>query len=82
MKYQIHRQFKSFNICHIEIIQWNWNDILTQFILDCSSLNLPVAIRVPSNHPDFMNITRQCCSLTYAVHKDRTRQLRAMGLLQ
>ena len=58
------------------------HDVLTQFILDCSSLNLPVAIRIPSGHPDFMNITRQCCSLTHAVHKDRTRQLKAMGLLQ
>ena len=42
------------------------HDHLTQFILDCSSLNLPVDIHVPHTHPHFMNITRQCSTLTFA----------------
>ena len=57
------------------------NDLLTQFILDCTSLNLPVDVRVPHNHPGFNSIARQCSSLIYAIHKDRSRQMKAMGLL-
>ena len=57
------------------------HDLLTQFILDCSSLNLSVDIRVPPNHPSFTSITRQCSTLIHGLHKDRTRQLKAMGLL-
>ena len=57
------------------------HDLLTQFILDCSSLNLPVDIRVPPNHPGFTSITRKCSSINYAIHKERSRQMKAMGLL-
>ena len=57
------------------------HDLLTQFLLDCSSLNLPVDVRVPPNHPGFTSITRQCSSLIYAVHMERSRQMKAMGLL-
>ena len=55
--------------------------LLAQFILDCSSLNLPMDARVPPDHPGFTDMTRQCSLLINAIHKDRTRQLRAMGLL-
>ena len=47
--------------------------LLTQFILDCSSLNLPVEVRVPPIHPGFLSITRECSILIYGIHKDRTR---------
>ena len=57
------------------------HDLLTQFLLDCSSLNLPVDVRVPPNHPGFTSITRQCSSLIYAVNMEISRQLKAMGLL-
>ena len=57
------------------------HDLLTQFILDCSSINLSVDIRDPPNHPSFTSITRQCSTLIHGLHKDRTRQLKAMGLL-
>ena len=57
------------------------HDHLTQFILDCSSLNLPSDIRVHPNHKGFYDITKQCIYLTNAIHKERTRQLKAMGLL-
>ena len=46
------------------------HDSLTQFILDCSSLNLPSSIRIPSDHPGF--ITRQCSNLTYGIHNKKT----------
>ena len=57
------------------------HEVLTQFILDCSSLNLPNTVRVPTNHPGYIQITRQCSNLINGIHKDRTRQLKAMNLL-
>ena len=57
------------------------NELLTQFMLDCTSLNLPVNIRVPPSHPGFNTIARQCSTVIYAIHKDRSRQMKAMSLL-
>ena len=55
--------------------------LLTQFLIDCSSLNLPVGTRVPPDHHGFADIARQCSLLINGVHRSRTRQLKAMGLL-
>ena len=55
---------------------------LTQFILDCSSLNLPTNIRIHPSHQGFTSITKECSNLVYALHQDRTRQMKALGLLQ
>ena len=55
--------------------------LLAQFILDCSSLNLTSDTRIPQDHPGFTDIVRQCSIMINAIHKDRTRQLKAMGLL-
>ena len=55
--------------------------LLAQFILDCLSLNLPLDARLPPDHPGFADMTRQCSIMINAIHKDRTRQLRALGLL-
>ena len=49
----------------------------TQFLLNCSSLNLPSDIRVPPNHPGFMSITRHCSIVVHHIHKSPKRQLRA-----
>ena len=57
------------------------HSILTQFILDCSSLNLPTNTRVPPIHKGFIPITKECSNLIYAIHQDRTRQMKALGLL-
>ena len=57
------------------------HETLTQFILDCSSLNLPANTRVPPNHPGFIIITKQCSNLINGIHKERTRQLKTLGLL-
>ena len=56
-------------------------NLLTQFVLDCSSLNLPSDIRIPTSHQSFTSITKLCSSLIFALHKDRTRQLKNLGLL-
>ena len=57
------------------------HSLLTQFILDCSSLNLPSDIRIPTSHQSVTSITKLCSSLIYAIHKDRTRQLKTLGLI-
>ena len=57
------------------------HELLTQFILDSSSLNLPTDIRVAATHPGFSSISRHCSLLINSIHKSRTRQLKAMGLL-
>ena len=53
---------------------------LTQFILDCSSLNLPISMRIPPNHHSFTTITRQCSLMINGIHKERVRQLKGLGL--
>ena len=54
---------------------------LTQFMLDCSSLNLPGDMRVPPNYPGFTNITKQCSITINAIHSDRKQKLKALGLV-
>ena len=56
-------------------------NLLTQFILDCSSLNPPSDIRISSSHLCSNSIIKLCSSLMYALHKDRTRQLKSLGLI-
>ena len=48
----------------------------TQFLLDPTSLNLPTSIRIPSNSAKLPDVIRGCRLLCYAIHKDRTRQLK------
>jgi hypothetical protein len=55
---------------------------LTQFILDCSSLDLPTNIRIHPSHQGFTSITKECRNLVYSLHQDRSRQMKALGLLQ
>ena len=56
------------------------SDILTQFILDCTSVNLTEEFRVPSHNPliqDIFTISRDWC---YAVSNARSRLLKTLGL--
>ena len=55
--------------------------LLTQFMLDCTSLNLPTDMRLPPNYPGYIDITRQCSIAINAIHIERRRQLRAFGLV-
>ena len=57
------------------------DETLTQFILDSTSLNLPSNCRISARHPLYSHIARHCSDITYAIHKDRTRQLQTMGSL-
>ena len=56
-------------------------ETLCQFILDCSSLNLPTDFRIPQDHPGFCDIVRQCSVLINTIHRERQRQLKAGGFL-
>ena len=51
---------------------------LTQLILDPTSLNLPISIRISPDHPALTIVLNVCRSLCFAVHKDRTRQLKKL----
>ena len=51
---------------------------LTQFILDPTSLNLPQAIRISPNHPALPLVLTLCRRYCFAIHKDRTRQLKLL----
>ena len=55
--------------------------LLTQFMLDCTSLNLSTDMRIPPNYPGYLDITRQCSVTINAIHRDRRRQLHALGLV-
>ena len=51
---------------------------LTQFILDPTSLNLPVGIRICSNSKDLHKVITVCRNICFSIHKDRTKQLRIL----
>ena len=52
---------------------------LTQLILDPTSLNLPMSIRINPDHPALAQVLAVCHNLCFAIHKDRTRQLKNLG---
>ena len=49
---------------------------LTQFILDCCSLNLPNSVRISVSDPKRTEIFKLCRDLCYSVHSERLRKLR------
>ena len=51
---------------------------LTQFILDPTSLNLPMNIRLSPDHPALTTVLTSCRNVCFAVHKDRTRKLKQL----
>ena len=55
---------------------------LTQFILDCSSPNLPTSTRIDPNHPNISEVMRICRDLCHAIHTERIRRLKALGLVK
>ena len=52
--------------------------ILTQFILDCTSLNLPDSVRVPSHNPEISKICKVSRDWCYAVSSERSRLLKTL----
>ena len=55
---------------------------LTQFILDPTSLNLPMTIRVAPSHPALAKLLVICRSLCYATHRARTGLLKSISAKQ
>ena len=49
---------------------------LTQFLLDPTSLSLPQSIRISPAHPALPSVLTLCRHYCFAVHKERTRQLK------
>ena len=64
------------------ILQFPNHAKLTQLILDPTSLNLPTTIRIAPEHPALPSVLNICRNLCYALHKDRTRQLKILKSLQ
>ena len=50
--------------------------ILTQFVIDCSSLNLPDNFRVPAHNPLITEIYRCWRDWAFAINSERTRLLK------
>ena len=54
--------------------------ILTQFLLDCTSLNLQNTHRIHPDDPCAGLVYKTARDLCYGIHTERLRQLRALGL--
>ena len=52
--------------------------ILAQFVLDCTSVNLPEDIRIPVHNPGVSTVNGVCRDWCYAVASERSRLLRAL----
>ena len=52
--------------------------ILTQFILDCSSMNLPNNLRVNINDRTITDVIWAARDFCYAIHNERMRQLKEL----
>ena len=63
-----------------DLLSHHNHDNLTQFILDPTSLNLPLNIRVSPDHPALVRVLQVCRRLCYSLHKDRTRKLKQLGI--
>ena len=50
--------------------------VLTQFVLDCTSFNLPDDIRIPVHNPGVSTVHSVCRDWCYAVGSERSRLLR------
>ena len=58
------------------ILEYPTHTHLTQFILDPTSLNLPMSIRINPAHHALSQVLTVCRNVCYAIHNDRTRQLK------
>ena len=52
---------------------------LCQFILDCSSHNLPSTTRIDHNHKNCFEVIRVCRDICYGIHQERIRKLKDLG---
>ena len=66
----------SLKFPNIKILEQPNHLHLTQLILDPTSLNLPMSFRTSPDHPALTIVLRVCRNVCFAVHKDRTWQLK------
>ena len=57
-------------------------DILTQFILDCTSTNLPDSCRIPAHNPRVSEVFRTSRDWCHAIKSERSRRLKDLKRLQ
>ena len=62
-----------------EIVSTNSEAVLTQFILDSSSLNLPNNLRIQPGTRNLSTVLSICSNYCFAIHKERIRQLTKLG---
>ena len=60
------------------LLQNPTTSILTQFLLDCTSLNLPNSVRVPMHNPQISEIFRISRHWCYAISSERSRRLQLL----
>ena len=51
-------------------------DHMTQFILDCTSLNLPAPFRIPTHNPRVSDVFAISCDWCYAIGREQQRLLK------
>ena len=54
------------------------NPVLTQFILDCTSFNLPESCRIPAHNPEVYKVYRISRDWCFAISKERSRLLKLL----
>ena len=54
-------------------------DILTQFILECTSLYLPDTYRIPAHNPGIAAVFKISRDWTYAISSERLRLLKCIA---
>ena len=54
-------------------------DILTQFILDCTSANLPESFRIPLHNPDISKVYKISRDWCYGISSERSRLLKTIS---
>ena len=60
---------------HNQILNQLNHTQLTQLLLDPTSLNLPLSIRINPEHPALTHVLAACRTFCYAIHRDRIKQL-------
>ena len=58
------------------ILEYPNHTHFAQLILDPTSLNLPMTIRISPDHPALCLVLAMCRNLCFAIHNDRTRKLK------
>ena len=74
-------KFDSLNAGNDNVII-NFKPLYWLFILDCTSLNLPSAYRVPTHNPEVSQVFKISRDWCYAVAKERARLLKAKKTVQ